>query len=244
MTERFDTIVVGGGHNGLVCATLLARSGRAVVLLEANDRIGGSAITREFADGYSVSACAHLLYQLQPTVLRELGVKPDAVQERMATIVLGSYGEHLHLSGAGVDGAGDADAAAYAEFHARMCRYAEILNAHFNRRPPRLGSGRREDRLGLMRLGYDLRRLGRADLREFLRVIAMNIHDEVCERFSNPQLRGAVCVDAVLGTHLGPRSPGTVFTNSLSHAAEWAVSATSWHGLRRKPVSMFARAHR
>ena len=63
-------LVVGGGHNGLVCASLLAQAGKQVLLLEANEQLGGAAVTRPFADGYEVSACAHLLYQLQPAVAR------------------------------------------------------------------------------------------------------------------------------------------------------------------------------
>jgi phytoene dehydrogenase-like protein len=68
MTDRYDAIVVGAGHNGLVCSALLAKAGKKVLVLEANERVGGAAVTREFADGFSVSACAHLLYQLQPKV--------------------------------------------------------------------------------------------------------------------------------------------------------------------------------
>ena len=52
MTDKYDAIVVGGGHNGLVCSALLAQSGKQVLLLEANGQVGGAAITREFADGY------------------------------------------------------------------------------------------------------------------------------------------------------------------------------------------------
>ena len=71
---------------------------------------------------------------------------------------------------------------------------------------PRSGEAWAEARL-LARLGLDIRRLGKTEMREFLRLIGMNIHDEVTERFASPGLRGAVCLDAVLGTHLGPRSP-------------------------------------
>ena len=74
MTDKYDAIVVGGGHNGLVCAALLGRAGKNVMVLEANGQVGGAAITREFTDGYTVSACAHLLYQLQPVVQKELGI--------------------------------------------------------------------------------------------------------------------------------------------------------------------------
>ena len=66
---RYDSIVVGGGHNGLVCAAYLARSGRSVLVLEASERVGGAAITREFAPGFSVSACAHLLHAALRSVL-------------------------------------------------------------------------------------------------------------------------------------------------------------------------------
>ena len=57
-----------------MCSALLAKAGKRVLVLEANDQVGGAAVTREFADGYSVSACAHLLYQLQPEVRKDLGI--------------------------------------------------------------------------------------------------------------------------------------------------------------------------
>ena len=58
MASRYDAIVVGAGHNGLVCAALLAKAGKQVLVLEANEQVGGAAVTRKFADGFSVSACA------------------------------------------------------------------------------------------------------------------------------------------------------------------------------------------
>jgi len=70
--STYDCIVVGGGHNGLVCATYLARGGRSVLLLEAAEQLGGAAVTREFAPGFSVSACAHLLHLMPPALRREL----------------------------------------------------------------------------------------------------------------------------------------------------------------------------
>ncbi len=92
MTNKYDAIVVGGGHNGLVCSALLAKSGKSVLVLEANERVGGAAITREFADGYSVSACAHLLYQLQPSVRKDLKLKPQLAADDMTTISLDERG--------------------------------------------------------------------------------------------------------------------------------------------------------
>ena len=67
---KYDCIVIGGGHNGLVCATYLARGGRSVLVLEAAERVGGAAVTREFAPGFRVSACAHLLHMMPDSLLQ------------------------------------------------------------------------------------------------------------------------------------------------------------------------------
>src|SRR5579863_9093099 len=71
---RYDCVVIGGGHNGLVCATYLARSGRSVLLLEAAERVGGAAVTREFTPGFKVSACAHLLHLMPQSLIQELSL--------------------------------------------------------------------------------------------------------------------------------------------------------------------------
>src|ERR1700716_4392954 len=70
--SRYDCVVVGGGHNGLVCAAYLARGGRAVLVLEAADEVGGAAVTREFAPGFRVSACAHLLHSMSAAMIADL----------------------------------------------------------------------------------------------------------------------------------------------------------------------------
>jgi phytoene dehydrogenase-like protein len=212
MTDRYDAIVVGGGHNGLVCAALLGRSGKQVLLLEANEQVGGAAVTREFADGYSVSACAHLLYQLQPAVRKELGLQPKLASDNMTTIALNPDGEHVRIREGNVTGAISADAENFAAFHKRMTRFGDLLRTYFNKTPPRLGSKDFRDLATLGRLGLDLRLLGKTEMRAFLRLIGMNIYDEVVERFESPVLKGAISLDAVLGTHLGPRSPNTIMT--------------------------------
>ena len=212
MTERFDAIVIGAGHNGLVCATLLARKGQSVLLLEGKDEVGGAAVTREFADGFRTSACAHYLYQLQPDVERETGLTLPSCSEPLNTIVLASDGGHVTYRGDTVEGVSADDATEYRRFHRQTTRFARLLARHLNSSPPRLGGGGRRDMLKLVKLGFDVRRLGRSEMRELLRMIGMNIRDELVERFASPLLRGGLATDAVLGTHLGPRSPSSVLT--------------------------------
>jgi len=212
MESRFDAIVVGAGHNGLVCSALLAKAGKRVLVLEANDQVGGAAITREFAEGYSVSACAHLLYQLQPEVRKDLRLTARLACEDMTTIALGEDGNHLRLRADSVEGVSDEDAEQYRSFRKRMARFSDLLRKYFNKTPPRVGTRGIKDLATLGQLGLDIRMLGKAEMEAFLRLIFMNIHDEVTERFEKPLLKGAISLDAVLGTHLGPRSPNTMMT--------------------------------
>jgi phytoene dehydrogenase-like protein len=93
-----------------------------------------------------------------------------------------------------------------------MIRFADLLRTYLNKPPPRLANGSRSDLLTLARLGLDIRRLGKVEMREFLRLIGMNIYDEVQERFESQLLKGSLSLDAVMGTHLGPRSPNTILT--------------------------------
>ena len=216
-----DVVLIGGGHNALVCAAYLARAGRSVTVLEAADRLGGAAVTREFADGFLVPAAAHLLYALDPGVVADLGLEIPLARENLRTVSLGPDGQHLTIDGPRAEGAGISaeDQAAFADHHARMSRFAALL-ATLNAAPaPRLSRERWADIKALGGLAWRLRRLGREDMREFLRIIGINIFDVLEERLAHPLLTGALALDAVVGNHLGPRSNNSVF-NALHRHGE------------------------
>jgi phytoene dehydrogenase-like protein len=217
MSKQYDAIIIGAGHNGLVCASYLAKAGRKVLVVEANEGVGGAAITREFADGFSVSACAHLLHLLHPQIESDLSLGSHGLKmaaKGLSTIALTKDDDHLvlerdTLSGGGVS---ESDQHAYRDFQDKLRRFAKIIQKTFMTRPPRLVHKNRKDLMTLAGLGLSVRMLGRDDMRELLRIGAINIYDVLQEDFQSELLKGALGFDAVLGSNMGPRSPNSVLS--------------------------------
>ena len=210
-------IIVGGGHNGLVCATYLARAGHRVLVLEARETAGGGVSSHHFAEGYQVAGLAHVLHPLNPKIIKDLDLKNAGLVtgDAIDTISLGREGRHLTLGTDTVtgDGVSTDDASAYAAFKTEFRGYAKALEPLTMNKPPRLKDMDRKDKFTLGKLGWSLRfGLGAASMSEFLRVGGINIYDVLNEIFKNPQLKGAIAADAVIGHHMGPRTPTTVLT--------------------------------
>jgi phytoene dehydrogenase-like protein len=219
MSERFQHIVIGGGHNGLVCATLLARRGRKVLLLESADQVGGAAITREFAPGFQVSAGAHLLHALPAELTRELQLERHGLRlsaRSLPTVSLNPDGAPLVFDAVTAGAPGERlsapDQRALMEFRRQMARFARVFDLVQSTVPFRLGMEGSRDRINALKIALRIRLLGKRDMRELLRIAGMNAYDLLEDVFTSEALKGALGFDATLGAEHGPRSPGTVLT--------------------------------
>lgn len=214
--KNYDVIVVGGGHNGLVCATYLAKDGRKVLVVEANESLGGASATSEFADQFSVSSCAHWLFQLNPGVASDMGLSKQGLElaaRDLNTIALAEDGNHLTIDGDKLEGAdiSEEDRKAFVAFNKQMLKFCKLLAGAFNRRAPKLVEGNLTDRVTLAKLGLGMKMLGKEDMSDLMRLALINIYDVMEENFDNELLKGAISLDSLLGSHMGPRSPNTVY---------------------------------
>ena len=214
---RPDVIIIGAGHNGLVCAAYLARAGMDVLVLECGESTGGMAAPRVLNDDYHFPGLAHVTYPISPTIRKDLKLDQFGyvAGKTIDTIALGANGQHLTISTDAISGnrLREADIEAYPEFRKQYLAFAKSLSPLFNNKPPRLKNMGFRDTATLARLGWNVRMgLGRDTMYEFLRVAAINIYDVLNETFDNEQLQGALALDAVMGSAMGPRTPGTVLT--------------------------------
>ena len=227
MSTEYDVIIVGAGHNGLVCANVLAKKGKKVLVVEAEDEVGGLACTHEFTSGFHVSTAAHLHYGLHPKVNdlcqpEKFGLKYS--KQNLLTKVVNSSGEFVSyqsnnhsdsLSGSYIT---DEQGKQWLEFNQQMQKFSQILYKLADQSPPRIKDRQLNDYKTLFAAGRELNRLSKKDIRQFLRIIGMNVYDLVEESFSSDLLKAGVCFESILGTRLGPRAPNTVFNLLNRHA--------------------------
>jgi len=225
---RPDVIVVGGGHNGLVAAALLARRGLRTLLLERRDVLGGATVTEEIHPGYKASTVAHLTGPLRPSVLAGLGL----VKRGLALIDVEPRvfaplpdGRGLTLWGDPARTANDLrafsprDAERYPAFHRSLSAVGALLGRVLEMTPPDVDKPFNGNLLPMAKLGLAFRRLGRADAQRLLRWGPMAVADFAAEWFETEALRAVISARGITGMLAGPWSAGTTANLLLQAAA-------------------------
>src|ERR1700757_4150833 len=221
--ESYDAIGSGGGHNGLVAAAYLARSGAKTLVLEARQQTGGAATTEApwpEAPQFKVTRLSYVMSLLPPTILNDLKLE----QHGYKIFPMGPYyqafpeGGSLTLYEEESQRAYDEiakwskkDADAYPKWNAWLGGLADVLGPLLLTVPPNLGSRKPRDLQETLRPARGHRRLVVRAIRDVTRLMTMSIADLLDDWFESPQVKGALAVNGVIGTWAGPYEPGTAY---------------------------------
>ena len=194
--------MIGAGHNGLICATYLAQKGQRVLVLEANDVVGGLAAKHEFHPGFSASV-AHTVSHFPKKIVRDLNLEAHGLElddASLPMIGMAADGNHVVLNGEQTAGISDSDVTAYQEYLQIMDRFAGALKPFWLKTIPRIGVNSFSDSMTFAHIGLNLRRLGKKDMREFLRIVSLPTRDLMDEYFDNDILKAMLSWDGLIGS--------------------------------------------
>lgn len=234
-------VVVGGGHNGLVTAAMLAKAGLKPLVLERSDVVGGAAVTEEIHPGFRVSSVAHTA-DVAKEVVDTLGLAAKGLQliepePRVFAPLLD--GRSLRLwgnperSAAEIHRLSPKDAERYPRFHATMAAIGGVIAKLRALTPPDVDRPLKGNTMSMLGLGLAAKGLGRENGQHLLRWMPMAVADFAAEWFETEILRAVVCARGIFGTLAGPWSAGTtanLLLQAAAHGGNGAGSATLVRG--------------
>jgi phytoene dehydrogenase-like protein len=236
MGARYDVIVIGGGHNGLVNAAYLARAGKKVLVLERRHVLGGAAVTEEIVPGFQFSVCSYVVSLLRPEIIRDLdlprhGLEILPLDGTFTPMPDGDYLWRVNDHGRTrreIARHSRLDAEAYDEFSQAMVQMCRFVKPILSMTPPDPTRPTLKDLWNLMLMGGRFRRLSPGDRYNQVQLMTMSAVDFLDQWFETDVLKATMSASGIIGTFLGVRSPGTAYVLLHHYMGEIDGAFRAW----------------
>jgi phytoene dehydrogenase-like protein len=235
-TQTFDAIVVGGGHNGLVCAAYLAKAGKKVLVLEQRHILGGAAASDEIFAGFTFSVYSYVVSLFRPHIIRELELTRHGYQVIPLECTFTPFPDGESLTRCGDPEATRREIARFSphdaemapRFSMAMTKMASFIKHIIDAPSPDPGSLRIGEISKLLGLGRRFKKLDADDRYLFTKMMTMSAAEFLDLWFESDRLKGPMSVSGIIGTYLGVRSPGTAYVLLHHYMGEIDGAFRSW----------------
>jgi phytoene dehydrogenase-like protein len=236
MTKQYDAIIIGGGHNGLVAAAYLAKAGKQVLLLERRHLVGGASVTEEIFPGFKFSVFSYVVSLFRPEIIRDLelpqhGLTILPLESTVTPLPDGRFlyrdGDH-YRSLRDIAKFSERDAEAYEEYGRNMYFMAKAVKYILGIVPPDPTSFNPQELMRLARLAKHFLSLGEEQLYLLAKLMTMSAADFVAQWFESEPLRATLAASGIIGTFMGPRSPGSAYVLLHHYMGEIDGAYRAW----------------
>lgn len=236
MSQKYDAIIIGGGHNGLICAAYLAKAGRNVLVLEKRHVLGGAAVSEEMYPGYTFSVASYVVSLFRPHIIRELELAKhgyEVIPMDCSFLPLPN-GDSLarwadsQRSRREIARFSKKDSEVYPEFSRVMSHMGKLAKAVIDHPAPDITSINPKEISNLLRLGKTFRGLGSDLLHLNTKLVTMSALDFLDQWFESETLKAPMAVSGIIGTFQGVRSPGTAYVLLHHYMGQLDGAFRSW----------------
>ncbi|MBW8051351.1 MAG: NAD(P)/FAD-dependent oxidoreductase [Cytophagales bacterium] len=236
MSKKYDAIIIGGGHNGLICAAYLAKAGRDVLVLEKRHVLGGAAVSEELYPGFTFSVASYVVSLFRPQIIRELELAKYGYEVIPMDCAftplpdgdsLARWGD-AHRTRHEISRFSKKDAEVYPEFAVAMTHMGKFAKEIIDHPAPDITSLHPGELSNLLRLGKAFKNLGSEMRHLVVKLLTMSAVDFLGLWFESDILKAPMSVSGIIGTFQGVRSPGTAYVLLHHYMGELDGASRSW----------------